>query len=135
MILFNSTVTNHNSHKPRHNSSGSNIIVEDIMMNDDRNGSVYICIICLKHHPHQILRVIQLPYMLLVSIYNGLKKPMILILAIYYIHTYTYLCTHLSNKTKIHTNNYEYIFKTYVLICDWICENQPDTHKNLNSFF
>ena len=28
-----------------HNNSGSNIIVEDIMMNDDRNGSVYICII------------------------------------------------------------------------------------------
>ena len=28
-----------------HNSTGSNIIVEDIMMNDDRNGSVYICFI------------------------------------------------------------------------------------------
>ena len=28
-----------------HNSTGNNIIVEDIMMNDDRNGSVYICII------------------------------------------------------------------------------------------
>ena len=28
-----------------HNSNGSNIIVEDIMMNDDRNGSVYICLI------------------------------------------------------------------------------------------
>ena len=22
-----------------------------------------------------------------------------------------------------------------IFICDWICENQPDTHKNLNSFF
>ena len=20
-------------------------------------------------------------------------------------------------------------------ICDWICENQPSSHKNLNSFF
>ena len=28
-----------------HRSNGSNIIVEDIMMNDDRNGSVYICLI------------------------------------------------------------------------------------------
>ena len=28
-----------------HNSTGNNIIVEDIMMNDDRNGSVYICVI------------------------------------------------------------------------------------------
>ena len=28
-----------------HNSSGNNIIVEDIMMNDSRNGSVYICVI------------------------------------------------------------------------------------------
>ena len=28
-----------------HSNSGSNIIVEDIMMNDDRNGSVYICFI------------------------------------------------------------------------------------------
>ena len=28
-----------------HNSTGINIIVEDIMMNDDRNGSVYICFI------------------------------------------------------------------------------------------
>ena len=25
--------------------TGRNIIVEDIMMNDDRNGSVYICIV------------------------------------------------------------------------------------------
>ena len=28
-----------------HNINGNNIIVEDIMMNDDRNGSVYICIL------------------------------------------------------------------------------------------
>ena len=28
-----------------HNITGNNIIVEDIMMNDDRNGSVYICFI------------------------------------------------------------------------------------------
>ena len=28
-----------------HNITGSNIIVEDIMMNDGRNGSIYICII------------------------------------------------------------------------------------------
>ena len=28
-----------------HNNSGSNIIVEDIMMNDSRNGRVYICTI------------------------------------------------------------------------------------------
>ena len=28
-----------------HNINGINIIVEDIMMNDDRNGSVYICLI------------------------------------------------------------------------------------------
>ena len=28
----------------RHNISGVNIIVEDIMMNDIRNGSVYICV-------------------------------------------------------------------------------------------
>ena len=34
---------------PRHNISldGRNIIVEDIMMNDDRNGSVYTCVIPL----------------------------------------------------------------------------------------
>ena len=29
----------------RHNITGSNIIVENIMMNDNRNGSVYICVI------------------------------------------------------------------------------------------
>ena len=28
-----------------HSSTGNNIIVEDIMMNDDRNGSIYICVI------------------------------------------------------------------------------------------
>ena len=28
-----------------HNITGSNIIIEAIMMNDDRNGSVYFCII------------------------------------------------------------------------------------------
>ena len=28
-----------------HNITGSSIVVEDIMMNDDRNGSIYICVI------------------------------------------------------------------------------------------
>ena len=32
-----------------HNITGNNIIVEDIMMNDDRNGSVYNCVI--QHIP------------------------------------------------------------------------------------
>ena len=36
--LFNGTLAGYNS-------TGNNIIVEDIMMNDDRNGSVYICVI------------------------------------------------------------------------------------------
>ena len=36
--LFNGTLAGHNT-------TGINIIVEDIMMNDNRNGSVYICLI------------------------------------------------------------------------------------------
>jgi len=35
--LFNGTLTGHNI-------SGSNIIVENIMMNDGRNGTEYICV-------------------------------------------------------------------------------------------
>ena len=34
-----------NGQLARHNINGNNIIVEDIMMNDDRNGSIYICVI------------------------------------------------------------------------------------------
>ena len=38
--LFSGSLTGHNI-----SLTGRNIIVEDIMINDDRNGSVYICVI------------------------------------------------------------------------------------------
>ena len=73
-----------------HNSSGINIIVEDIMMNDDRNGSVYICIIPQAPPTPDIESDPTTLYV--AGEYNGSKKPMILTLAI------TCVCTDVSYK-------------------------------------
>ena len=56
-----------------HNITAGNIIVEDIMMNDDRNGSVYICIIPQVPPTPDIESD---PTTLFVAgEYNGSKKP------------------------------------------------------------
>ena len=56
-----------------HNITGSNIIVEDIMMNDDRNGSVYICIIPQTPPTPDIEGDPTTLYV--AGEYNGSKKP------------------------------------------------------------
>ena len=34
-----------NGEPPGHSTTGNNIIVQDIVMDDDRNGSIYVCVI------------------------------------------------------------------------------------------
>ena len=77
-----------------HNRSGVNIIVEDIMMNDDRNGSVYICILPQISPPD----IESDPTTLYVA--GEYEKVCdIVIIHGYYIHMYAYIYTlHVSNK-------------------------------------
>ena len=80
-----------------HSSNGSNIIVEDIMMNDDRNGNMYTCV------------VPQIP-----PTPDIISSPTILCVAGEYTYLRYYIYTTLRGRMKIYCPLQGAIFRFYL---------------------